>query len=87
MPEMSGLDLVEALDRTAFDSPVLLMSGYADHPEVERAQRAGLKILPKPVDLGHLAREIRRAIDAGSEPGGAVRAVRGFGVSSRDGGP
>lgn len=63
MPEMSGLDLVEALARLGFDAPVLLMSGYADHPEVERAHREGLGILPKPVDLGHLAREIRRAID------------------------
>jgi signal transduction histidine kinase/ActR/RegA family two-component response regulator len=63
MPEMSGLDLAEALGGIGFDAPVLLMSGYADHPEVARATRDGLKILPKPVDLGHLAREIRTALD------------------------
>ncbi|HTH60802.1 MAG TPA: response regulator [Paraburkholderia sp.] len=57
LPGMSGSELARALRRERPDLRVLLMSGYGSSSEVG-AELDGLRVLPKPLDLSLLAREL-----------------------------
>lgn len=41
MPRMSGLELVEGIRGYGIDTPILLFSGYADRPMMERLRAMG----------------------------------------------
>jgi len=41
MPRMSGMELVEGMRGYGIDTPILLFSGYADRPMVERLRGMG----------------------------------------------
>lgn len=63
MPALSGSELEAEVRAMGLSVPVLFFSGYTDHPEVDRLRRAGIRVFPKPVDMEHLAREVRAVID------------------------
>ena len=57
LPGMSGIQLSDELAALRPGTPIILMSGYADHTTV--AAPPGRAILQKPVSLERLAEEIR----------------------------
>jgi len=52
MPRMSGLDVLERLQRDGVGVPVVLVTAYGDATTVRRAERLGAAaVLHKPLDL------------------------------------
>jgi RNA polymerase sigma factor (sigma-70 family) len=67
MPEMSGLDVQDAMRRKGIAMPVIFLSGYGDVPSTARAMREGaIDFLVKPIREEQLLAAIRRALDAAS---------------------
>lgn len=63
MPEMSGLDLFEKLDRMGSRIPVILMTAYADVPMAIRALKLGVAdFVEKPFSAQHMLEGVQRAI-------------------------
>jgi RNA polymerase sigma factor (sigma-70 family) len=67
MPEMSGLDVQDAMHRKGIALPVIFLSAYGDVPSTARAMREGaLDFLEKPVQETQLLIAIERALDRAS---------------------
>ena len=62
MPAGSGPELEMQLRALGLSAPVVFMSGYPDHPEVDRLRRAGVQVLAKPIELGSLGRLLRQRL-------------------------
>lgn len=63
MPEVDGLELQDALDRTARKLPVVFISGAGEVSDSVKAMRAGaIDFLTKPVDERQLLDAIERAL-------------------------
>jgi FixJ family two-component response regulator len=64
MPEMSGIDVQDAMHRKGITMPVIFLSAYGDVPTTARAMREGaLDFLEKPVQEDQLLTAIERAMD------------------------
>ncbi|HEX7775599.1 MAG TPA: response regulator [Parvibaculum sp.] len=62
MPEMSGLELLEALRQMKVETAAIVITGRSDNALRARARRAGaLDLLDKPVDEDELLQSIDRA--------------------------
>jgi FixJ family two-component response regulator len=73
MPEISGLELQEALKRTGHSIPMVFISGHANVPASVAAMRAGaIDFLTKPVGDGRLLDAVGQALARDA----AVRAAR-----------
>ena len=67
MPEMSGIDVQDAMHRKGITMPVIFLSGYGNVPSTARAMREGaIDFLEKPVQEGELLNAIERALNAAS---------------------
>ena len=65
MPEMSGLEVQEAMRHKGIAMPIIFLSAYGDVPSTARAMREGaIDFLVKPVGEEQLIAAIRRALDA-----------------------
>ena len=64
MPNMKGAELAERLRRARPDLRILLMSGYAEAPVIERLSRDPVAFLPKPFTSVELVEKIRQVLDA-----------------------
>ena len=65
MPEMSGLELQEALLRHGYQLPILFLSAFADIPSTVHAIKGGaVDFLEKPVETDVLIQHIRQALAA-----------------------
>lgn len=65
MPQMSGLDLHDALLAEGADLPVIYMSGHADVPlAVQAMQKGAVTLLEKPFDEPMLEAALQRAFAA-----------------------
>jgi FixJ family two-component response regulator len=63
MPELSGLDLQQALDEAGCHMPIIFITGYGDVPTAVRAIRRGaVDMLIKPVDERQLFAAVARAL-------------------------
>ena len=63
MPELSGLDLQEALARQSRDEQIVFITGHADVPMSVHAMKAGaVDFLPKPFDNEALLRAVDHAL-------------------------
>lgn len=63
MPEVDGLELQDALDRSARKLPVVFISGAGEISDSVKAMRAGaIDFLTKPLDERHLFDAIARAL-------------------------
>jgi RNA polymerase sigma factor (sigma-70 family) len=63
MPEVDGLELQDALDRTARKLPVIFISGAGEVSDSVKAMRAGaIDFLTKPVNEAQLLDAINRAL-------------------------
>jgi FixJ family two-component response regulator len=63
MPDVSGLDLQQELNRRSFDLPIIVLTGYADIPAAIRALKSGaVEFLEKPVDDIVLLDHVRKAL-------------------------
>jgi signal transduction histidine kinase/ActR/RegA family two-component response regulator len=59
MPSMNGTDLEAQIREIGLSAPVVFMSGYPEHPEVDRLRRSGVQVLAKPLEPGRLTRLLR----------------------------
>jgi CheY-like chemotaxis protein len=66
MPQLNGVQLLEALSLSHPDLPVLLMSGYAVEALVARGIAAPCGIVMKPFTPERLLDEVRRCLSAWS---------------------
>jgi CheY-like chemotaxis protein len=63
MPNVSGPELADHVDRVRPSTPILFMSGYtAEHPMAERIARAGVGFIAKPFEIADLLARVRRAM-------------------------
>jgi CheY-like chemotaxis protein len=66
MPGCSGLELASAVRKIRPDLPILLLSGFYDEAQEERARAAGIDaFLTKPVYQRDLAAAVERLLGAG----------------------
>jgi FixJ family two-component response regulator len=64
MPEMSGIEVQDAMHRKGITMPVIFLSAYGDVPSTARAMREGaLDFLEKPVQEAQLLSAIQRAME------------------------
>jgi PAS domain S-box-containing protein len=64
MPEMGGLELIQALKRIRSDIPFILTTGYSESVAPKKAEKMGIKeYIMKPIAARDLARVIRRALE------------------------
>lgn len=64
MPETSGLDLQEQLNRSGFTLPIIIITGHADVPMAIRALKAGaFDFIEKPFNDQLLIERIQQAIE------------------------
>ena len=62
MPELTGIDLAVRFRRIRRGFPVMLYSGYIDHPLFETIETAGLaEAVPKPLALQELSDAVNEA--------------------------
>ncbi len=63
MPEMTGLELQEELDRAGCSIPIIFLSAHGDVPITARAMKKGaVDFLTKPVDRDDLLEAIRHSL-------------------------
>lgn len=63
MPDMSGVEAIEALAEVGNGLPVVCITGAADAPEKEKALAAGARaVLDKPLDAAALLEAVRAAL-------------------------
>jgi FixJ family two-component response regulator len=67
MPDMSGLELQQALQRSGHDRPIIFLTGRGDVPTSVHAMKQGaLDFLTKPVDGKDLIAAVAAAIERDS---------------------
>ena len=54
MPEMTGIEIAETIRRRYPSQKLLMITGLAGDPKVDRWRRRGLTVLGKPVHVEHL---------------------------------
>jgi two-component system capsular synthesis sensor histidine kinase RcsC len=69
MPELTGLDLAEAIRARGCTTPIVMLSGHAEPDDQRRAVQAGLRFLRKPVSF----RQFEAAMAEVAEHAGAAR--------------
>jgi two-component system response regulator FixJ len=76
MPQLSGLDLHDALIERGAQLPVIYMSGHADVPlAVQAMQKGAVTMLEKPFDEGALEAAIESAFASTRRPAAPVPAL------------
>lgn len=64
MPEITGLELADALLKQRSDFPVILCTGYSDAVSAETAKSAGIReFAMKPLVKHEIAETIRKVLD------------------------
>jgi DNA-binding NtrC family response regulator len=70
MPHVTGLDLLQTVQRCRPDLPVILCTGYDDQLTPEDARERGFSaMLHKPIPTQELARVVRQVLDSRAETG------------------
>jgi len=65
MPDMTGFELAEKLLQIRDDLPIILCSGYSETVTHDKAIANGIQeFITKPIDLGEMAKIVRRVLDA-----------------------
>jgi two-component system, NtrC family, nitrogen regulation response regulator GlnG len=81
MPDMSGLELMERLQRDRISVPVIVVTAYSDLDSAVSAYRGGaFEYLPKPFDIDEAVALVRRAAAQAPGNGGDHAADRSFGA-------
>ena len=64
MPEVTGASVLTWMRREGRETPVVLISGYGDDPQLNDLARDGMtRIFSKPFKPRHLVRAVRKMID------------------------
>ncbi|MGC8493063.1 MAG: response regulator [Syntrophobacteraceae bacterium] len=64
MPHLTGADLVIELSKLRSGTPVILMTGFSEKIDAEKAKKLGVQgFLMKPVELKDLAHLVRKVLD------------------------
>jgi signal transduction histidine kinase len=65
MPEVTGASVLTWMRREGMETPVVLISGYGDDPQLNDLARDGMtRIFSKPFKPRHLVRAVRKMMDA-----------------------
>ena len=72
MPELTGLDLAEAIRTRGCTTPIVMLSGHAEPDDQQRAVQAGLRFLRKPVSFAQFEAAMAEVV----EHAGAARQGR-----------
>ena len=68
MPKMTGDQLAEQVMAIRPDIPIILITGFSDRIDDQKARRIGIKgFLPKPVEKADLANLVRKLLDEAKE--------------------
>ncbi len=67
LPEMSGLDAIEAIDERMPTPPTVLVTAFADARVVERVEELGIVLVQKPFSVDHLLDVVKRTIEDSRE--------------------
>ncbi len=62
MPNMSGITLLEAIEKNGYDIPVIIMSGYTDYTAEQIDERNGVVLMEKPFSAQQLKEVIEQYI-------------------------
>lgn len=77
MPHMTGAELTEKCMRIRGDLPVIICTGFSEILSEEKARAMGIReYVTKPVVKSELARAVRKALDAASNPASAPEISR-----------
>ncbi len=64
MPEMDGIEVLEALDKSNVESPVIMISGHGNiETAVECIKKGAFDFIEKPIDLNRLLITAKNALD------------------------
>lgn len=67
MPEMDGLELLDALIEKNIDTPIVMISGHGNiETAVESIKKGAFDFIEKPIDLNRLLVTVRNALDKSS---------------------
>ena len=76
MPDMSGIELLKALQERAFSMPAIVITGHGDVPLAVEAMKAGaVDFIEKPFEEEAILNAVRRALERGSDENGDGIAV------------
>lgn len=68
MPEMSGKELIQELQKINSELPIILCTGYSNKIDEKEAERLGVKaFLLKPIDFPQLLQVLRHVFDRGQK--------------------
>lgn len=88
MPQLSGLDVHDALLQRGAPLPVIYMSGHADVPlAVQAMQKGAVTLLEKPFAEGALEAALDSAFAASPAPAGTVMGARAESAAAADAAP
>lgn len=66
MPQMNGLQLLEALRQKKIQVPVIFVTGFADTTKMRQAWKLGaFDFIDKPVDASYLVSVVKKALEFG----------------------
>jgi len=68
MPGLTGVELAGYIRKIKSDTPVVFMTGYSNHPELE-SLGSDILLLQKPITAGTLTNIIRKALDSAPNKG------------------
>ena len=63
MPELTGLEIAEAIRARSSTTPVVMISGSAEQPDEKRAAQAGLCFLRKPVSFAQFKATLAAVVE------------------------
>ncbi|NLI73037.1 MAG: sigma-54-dependent Fis family transcriptional regulator [Bacteroidales bacterium] len=67
MPEMDGMELLDQLQESAIETPVVMISGHGNiSTAVECIKKGAFDFIEKPIDLNRMLVTVRNALDKGN---------------------
>jgi two-component system capsular synthesis sensor histidine kinase RcsC len=63
MPELTGLEVAEAIRAQGFTTPIVMISGFAEPDEQRRAVQAGLRFVRKPVTFAQFEAAMAEVVE------------------------
>ena len=66
MPGLNGFEVADAIRARGCRTPIVMISGYAEPKDQQRAAQAGLRFLPKPIALAQFEATMAEIVEHAS---------------------